>query len=110
MSVLEKNRVLELVKEFRDIYHDMDKRPKLIKESWGSYRKDGVLKFEHYFLYAMIRGVDPLKGVKNNSEALKLAWHFRTSLKWYNDVFKSLTDDEFKLLSDKYRLIIKGMV
>lgn len=109
MSILEKNRVLELVKEFRDVYHDMDKRPKLIKESLGAYRKDGVLKFEHYFLYAMIRGVDPLKGVKNNSDALRLARYFRTSLRWYNDVFKSLDDEEFKLFSDKYKEIMEGI-
>ena len=105
---LEKEKILALVKEFREIYHDPDHRPFLERNDYGAYRVEGTLRFEHYVLYALIRGKDPLKCVKRATDLLKIEHKFKvSSWNWYQKVFKSLTQDEFNEMVEQYQSLIR---
>lgn len=107
--VLSKEKWVQLRNEFKTIFLDKSKRPVWVEHSYGSYKVDGVLGFQHFILYALInnKSVDKVThDIESENFIETLNRYFlrnNPSYTWWIDVFPSLTSEDFDALVNKIK-------
>lgn len=96
--------IKELMKEFKEVFHDKNQRP-YKDEKYGTMMA-GTLVFEHYIVYALIKGKDVEKVTHDvkSERFLQAIDNLNGTGLYYNEFYK---DKAYKIINTVFKSLSK---